>query len=245
MKNRQKIRKGLILVTFFLFPAVYYYLSPVLIIQAASEGKIGGSFIAFILLFISSLFLGRAYCGWICPAAGCMEAMFAARDKKVTKGNIVKWIIWFPWLATILYLLFIQVGFKEIDVLYKTQYGISVSNLPSFIVYLVILLSMIVLPGFVFGRRSFCHHICWMAPFMIIGRKLRNKFQWPALHLHSSSESCKGCTKCTKECPMSLPVEEMVKTHSIENSECILCGNCVDVCKFGAIKYGFFDAKSS
>ncbi|THB70092.1 MAG: 4Fe-4S binding protein, partial [Gammaproteobacteria bacterium] len=84
MKNRQKIRKGLILVTFFLFPAVYYYLSPVLIIQAASEGKIGGSFIAFILLFISSLFLGRAYCWWICPAAGCMEAMFAARDKKVT-----------------------------------------------------------------------------------------------------------------------------------------------------------------
>ena len=37
MKTRQKIRKGLILLSFFLFPAIFYYLSPVLIIQASSK----------------------------------------------------------------------------------------------------------------------------------------------------------------------------------------------------------------
>ena len=84
MKNRQKIRKASILVSFFLFPAIFYYLSPVLIIEASSKGIINGSFILFFLMFISSLFLGRAYCGWICPGAGCQEAIFPARDKKVT-----------------------------------------------------------------------------------------------------------------------------------------------------------------
>jgi len=93
MKTRQKIRKGIILLSFFLFPATFYYLSPVLIIQASARGIINGSFILFILMFISSLFLGRGYCGWVCPGAGCREAIFLARDKKVTKGDSIKWLI--------------------------------------------------------------------------------------------------------------------------------------------------------
>lgn len=38
---------------------------------------------------------------------------------------------------------------------------------------------------------------------------------------------------------MSLPVEEMVKENKMENSECILCGTCVDGCKSKAIGFGF------
>ena len=76
MQTRQKIRNGLILFSFFLFPAIFYYLSPVLIIQASSKGVINGSFILFVLMFISSLFVGRSYCGWVCPGAGCQEAIF-------------------------------------------------------------------------------------------------------------------------------------------------------------------------
>jgi len=93
MKVRQKLRKGMILFSFFLFPAIFYYLSPVVIIQASMNGIINGSFIMFLLLFMSALVLGRAYCGWICPGAGCQEAIFLARNKKVTKGDYIKWII--------------------------------------------------------------------------------------------------------------------------------------------------------
>lgn len=38
---------------------------------------------------------------------------------------------------------------------------------------------------------------------------------------------------------MSLPVESMVKQEKMENAECILCGNCVDVCESGVLKYSF------
>jgi len=71
MKTRQKIRKGIILFSFFLFPAVFYYLSPVLIIQASSKGIINGSFIVFSLLFIGSLsWAGAIAAGFVLlPAA--------------------------------------------------------------------------------------------------------------------------------------------------------------------------------
>ena len=94
MKARQKLRKGIILFSFFLFPVIFYYLSPVVIIRATLERIINGSFIIFLLMFISALILGRAYCGWVCPAAGCQEAIFLSRDKKITKGDFINRFEW-------------------------------------------------------------------------------------------------------------------------------------------------------
>ncbi len=104
MKTRQKIRKGIIFLSFFLFPATYYYLSPMLIVEASSRGIINGSFILFFLMFISALILGRGFCGWVCPGAGCQETLFLVRSKRITRGDYVKWLIWVPWISTIVIL---------------------------------------------------------------------------------------------------------------------------------------------
>jgi ferredoxin-type protein NapH len=237
MNKRQKIRRGIILFSFFLFPAIFYYLSPVLIIQASSKGIINGSFIVFTLMFFSSLLLGRGYCGWLCPGAGCQEAIFIARDKKVTGGDWLKWLIWVPWISSIVLLTIRSGGYQRIDFFYKTTHGLSVGSTQSLISYFVVLLLLIVLPAFVIGKRSFCHHLCWMAPFMITGRKIRNYFHWGSLQLKANPEICKQCHTCTQHCPMSLPVENMVNQGNMENTECILCGTCVDGCKQGAITY--------
>jgi polyferredoxin len=235
MRKRQKIRKGIILSAFFIFPAIFYYLSPVLIIQASSEGIINGSFIIFALLFFSSLFVGRAYCAWVCPGAGCQESMFMARDQKIKKGNFIKWIIWIPWIALIIYQAVKAGGYKHIDFFYQTTHGLSIGSINALITYFIVLIVLIVLPAFLVGRRSFCHHLCWMAPFMIIGRKIRNIFQWSSLQLVPNHEACKHCHTCTNNCPMSLPVEEMVSQNQMENAECILCGTCADGCSQSAI----------
>ncbi|MCP3922413.1 MAG: 4Fe-4S binding protein [Desulfobacterales bacterium] len=237
MKKRQKLRSGIILFSFFLFPAIFYYLSPVVIIRATLNGVVNGSFIVFVLLFISSLVLGRAYCGWVCPAGGCQEAIFLARDSKIKRGKLLKWVIWIPWIASIIYLAINAGGYKKIDFLYETTYGFSISNLQSSIVYFLVLLVLIVLPSFIFGKRSFCHHLCWMAEFMIIGRKIRNLFGWSSLKIIADKEKCDHCHTCINNCPMSLPVEVMVNDNKMENSDCILCGTCVDGCEYEAIKF--------
>lgn len=208
-----------------------------LIVQSSSKGIANASFVIFCHMFISSLFLGRGYCGWACPGAVCQEAIFLARDKKVTTGNCIKWLIWVPWIGSIVLLAIRSGGYHTIDFFYMTTPGLSAGNAQGLISYLVVLLLLIVMPAFVFGKRSFCHHLCWMAPFMIIGRKLRNHFRWASLQLRPAPDNCKHCHTCTKHCPMSLPVEEMVNRISMENPECILCGTCVDGCKQGAITY--------
>ena len=87
MARRQKIRKGLILISFLFFPITIYYLSPVLIVAGAAKGVVTGSFIVFGLMFLVALVLGRVFCGWVCPGAGLQEACFSVRDKEVKKGN--------------------------------------------------------------------------------------------------------------------------------------------------------------
>ena len=140
MKTRQKIRKGLILFSFFLFPAIFYYFSPVLIIQASSKGIINGSFILFLFLFISSLFLGRSFCSWFCPGAGCQESIFLARSKEVTRGDYIKWLIWVPWIGSIVILAIRSGGYSKIDFFYQTTYGLSIGNIQSLITYFFVLL---------------------------------------------------------------------------------------------------------
>lgn len=239
MNIRQKIRKGLILFTFLLFPGLFYYMSPYLIIEATKNGIINGSFIMFSLMFLSSLIFGRGFCGWLCPAAGCQEAIFAARSKRITKGNAIKWIIWIPWISAIVVLAFRNRGYDKIDFFYQTTYGFSIGNVSALIVYFIVLF-LIVAPAYIVGKRSFCHHLCWMAPFMILGRKINNISKWPSLRITASPERCGHCHTCTNNCPMSLPVEAMVGRGNMENTECVLCGTCVDGCQNNAIKYAFF-----
>lgn len=238
--KRQKIRLTIAVIMVFLFPLIYYYLSPYLIIMGATEGIIAGDVIAFAGLFLSSLFFGRAWCGWICPA-GATQELCAKVNKKSFNGkkrNLIKYFIWTPWIAIVI-IMFIQAGgAKTIDPLYQTWNGISIQDTASAIMFAAVA-GAIAIFALAAGKRAACHTICWMAPFMIIGRSIRNKFNWPSLQLAANKTRCTNCKTCSKNCSMSLDVNAMVQKESMENSECILCGKCVDLCPNGAIKYTF------
>jgi ferredoxin-type protein NapH len=238
--KRQRARRILLTLMVMLFPLIYYYFSPYLIIMGATEGVVSGSFIVFASMFIGSLFFGRIFCGWLCPAGGLQELCFKVNSKnfKGGKWNWTKYFIWVPWIA-IIGIMFVQAGgIAAIDLLYQTYYGISISDVQSLILFLIIagLFAGIALAA---GKRASCHTICWMAPFMIIGRKIRNAINLPSLRLVSNKEKCINCKLCDKKCPMSLKVNEMVQAENMENSECILCGSCVDSCPKGTIQYSF------
>jgi ferredoxin-type protein NapH len=116
---------------FLLFPIIYYYFSPYLIIMGASEGIIVGSFIAFLSMFVGALFLGRVFCGWICPAGATQELCFKinGNDFKGGKRNWIKYFIWVPWISVIA-LMFIQAGgVTAVDPFYQTFYGISIQDI--------------------------------------------------------------------------------------------------------------------
>jgi polyferredoxin len=183
--------------------------------------------------------VGRLWCGWACPAAGLGEACLGINNKPVGRRlRWVKWFIWAPWLILIAVLAARAGGYQRVDFYHLTESGISVDEPGKYIIYYIViaLFAGLAIGG---GRRAGCHAICWMAPFMILGRKLRNALNWPALRLQAETDRCIDCKRCTRSCPMSLDVNGMVQEGEMEDSECVLCGTCADVCPKDAIRYAF------
>ena len=48
-------------------------------------------------------------------------------------------------------------------------------------------------------------------------------------------ELCKGCTLCSRKCPVGAISGKVKNPHVIDTSKCIKCGVCISGCKFGAI----------
>lgn len=237
---RQRIRKALVILAFLSFPVTMNFLSPYVIIDGAMSGIVTGSLIMFGLMFISSLFLGRAWCGWVCPGGGMQEIVEPVNRRPVNgrKVDWIKWVIWIPWVSLIVWMVWQAGGFSGINFFHLTERGVSVDGPFKYIVYYIVV-GLFVGLAMLAGRRAGCHTICWMAPFMIIGRWIRNRFGWASLRLLPEKANCVNCKKCTTGCPMSLDVNQMVHVGTMENSECILCGSCVDVCTHGAIRFSF------
>ena len=239
---RQRIRRALLLLSLLLFPITLYYFSPALTIQSSAEGIISGSFIVFGLMLLVSLFLGRLWCGWACPAGALQELAMPINNNRAPRKRLrwIKWAIWVPWIGLIASMAIHAGGYTRVNPTYQIDGGLTLlqSDPPWFAVYYVIL-ALFVLPAVVLGRRSACHSVCWMAPFMILGRKARNALRWPALRLTADEEACTDCERCTRTCPMSLDVNNLIHRATMEHSDCILCGNCVDACPKDVIHYSF------
>lgn len=237
--KRQNIRLLLLILALLLFPVTLYYFSPYLCIQGAMQGVVAGSILVFAGQFLVSLFLGRAFCAYACPAGGMQACLRLAQDKPHKGGwhNLIKYFFWIPWVALLCWAL-LRSPSLTVDFLYETAHGISVAEPMAYVMYYGVIL-LILLSALLLGRRAFCHQFCWMAPFMVLGRKLSGLLRLPSLRLESMPARCTGCGNCTRKCPMSLPVQQMAASGNMEHSECILCGACVDGCPKGALYYRF------
>ena len=231
MKNKkQSTRKTFLLISLLLFPISLNYFSPYLIVSGAFEGVLVGSALMFLSFFIFSIFLGRFFCGYLCPAGGIQEVCTGINTKPTKPGlNWVKWGIWLPWFAAIIAGFISAGGIKKVDPLYLTESGISVAEPQAYFIYLTVVLLVLIL-ALTVGKRAFCHAGCWMAPFMIIGSELGERLNLTRLGLRKENEDCIACGACSKVCPMSLNVQKMVQTDKLYNRECILCSSCEGSC---------------
>ena len=236
---RQKIRKTLIFISFLLFPVTIWYFSPALIIQAASEHIMNGSFFVFTAMLVGSLFLGRVWCGWLCPAGGLQECAARCNDRPARQGqrDKIKFVIWIIWIVTVIVTFVLGKNRVTIDFFFMTDHGISVTGINNYVVYYGVLF-LLVLPVLFHGRRAACHYLCWMAPFMIIGSTVGRFLHLPQLHIEADPSACVSCGKCSRECPMGLDVPSMAEAGKTAScTECTLCGACVDACPKKVLKY--------
>ncbi len=233
----QKIRKPIVISTAVLFHLLlifHLFFSPVIIVFAAYNSIVNASFVAFALMFLLSFFFGRAYCGWFCPGCGVQEILsfFVRRKSKNSKAVYLKYLIFIIWFGAIATGYSIN-GIHRIDL----SFGMTDVTLIRKIILTLGAIILIVPLTLIFGKYASCKYICWQVPFMIIGAKIRDYFKLIGLHLKSDSTKCTSCNVCTANCPMNLNVMKNVKKGLMNDTECIMCGNCIDHCSQRAIKY--------
>ena len=230
----------MVISTFLLFPIIIFYFSPYLIILGALEGIASGSVVMFSLQFLFSLFFGRSLCGYICPLGGLQECLMLVNNKQVKNGkiNLLKFCFWIPWLISIIIIFSYGGGIKKFDFFFHTKYGVSLYEPITYMIYYGVVILVVTLSVKI-GKRAFCHYVCWMSPFMILGTKLSRKLKLPLLHLKIDKTKCLKCGLCSTKCPMSLNVQKLIEDEKMTNSECILCGECINTCKKDVIKYSW------
>ncbi len=244
MAIRQNIRLAILFLILITFPITLNYFSVFLIIEASSQGVMAFSFFFWTLFTATALFFGRAACGYICPLGAFQETKDRMAPKKLARIKYLKalkYIFAASWVSAIVYFAVAAGGYKAVNLLYNTESGVSVDSAQGWITYFSIVL-VVMVPAFFIGKRGFCHYFCPWGVLNIAGTKIKNFFRWPSLNLKAEQGKCKQCRTCDKGCPMSLEVSKSVQSGSMDNTECILCGTCVDNCTNGAIKYSWHRA---
>lgn len=240
MKKRQRLRYGLLILAFILFPITINYFSPYLSIMGPSQGIVNGSLIVFAGLFVLSLFFGRFWCGWLCPAGAAQEACAVVQPKQFKKKWLLftKYIVYAFWLTMVVLMFISAGGIMGVDFFFMTDKIISVSGPVNYIIYYGVLLLTFSFP-LIFGKRALCYMVCWMAPFMIAGQTISKVLRLPRLRIMANSDRCIDCKKCEQVCSKSLPVNSYVKQGEITNIECNKCFACVDICPSSTLKPTF------
>ncbi len=237
---RQKIRLALVYLALLLFPVTLNFFSPYVSIDAAMTGLVSGSVLVFAGMFVSGLFLGRAWCGWLCPMAGMAEigAQINKKPANVRRLTIVRYIIFAVWFGILLTCFILAGGLKGFNPLHLTENFVSVDEPMKFITYYLVLFTFFALNLWL-GKRGACHGICWMSPFMVGGYLTGRLVRLPQLRIKSEPAKCSDCKTCDGKCPMGVPVNAQAKAGFVKSLDCILCGQCVDACPNRVLSYGF------
>ena len=184
------------------------------------------------LAIISSVFLKKAFCGWVCPIGFLSEAVGSAGRKVLHwKGKLPKAVDW-P-LRSIKYLLLLffvwaiilQMSPEALAKFIDSPYN-RVSDIKMLKFFTepdsssLFILGSLVLFGFVIGG-FWCRYLC---PYGALTGfvSLLSPFK-----ITRTASACIDCDKCNHACPAHIPVAQLGRVHS---DECNACMECINVC---------------
>ena len=217
--------------------------------------------VVVVALLLLTLVFGRIYCSVICPL-GIFQDLLARIRRKKNKYSYSSEVRWLRYPVLVL---FVVAGVAGIGSLFQllapySAYGriatmlfqpvwelgnnvlaivaeradsyafYSVDtwmrSLPVFIIAAVTLVVLFILAWR--GGRTYCNTICPVGTIL----SFFARFSW--LKIHFDTDKCKNCSMCSKNCKAAC-ID--YKTHTVDYSRCVVCGNCIDSCKFGALRY--------
>lgn len=179
----------------------------------------------FLLGIIASFFLGRIYCGWLCPINTVMNAVTAIKKKLGIKKQRVPQVLTSPWIKSLVLILFIAAfAFSMIT-------GRAIPALPALFAAGVVLT--------IFFPEELWHR--YLCPY---GTILSLPARKAKLNMVIDQEKCDSCGICKKVCPAGA-VQVSNKVYSIKGNSCLVCLDCSTHCRQDAIAYMRYNPHSS
>lgn len=220
-----------------------------------------------VVMALLTLLFGRIYCSVVCPLGvfqDCVSHISGSRKGKKARFGFSKEIKWLRYGVLVLFIGALVAGVGAVVSLLApySSYGRMVQNLlsplaqwgnnalawlseraggysfatkevwikslPTFIVAALTFVAVVVLAWR--NGRTYCNTICPVGTFL----SFLSRFAMFRPMIDTSV--CKDCGSCGKRCKASC-ID--TKNHSIDHSRCVVCFDCLEDCKFGAIKYRF------
>lgn len=214
-------------------------------------------------LVVLTLLMGRIYCSVICPL-GIFQDIISWISGKTKKNRFrySKPLNWLRYGMLILFAVAFIAGIGSLVALLApySAYGRMVSNLlspiylwgnnllayfaeqaDSYTFYstevwikggatlIVAIITLVILMVLAWKNgRTYCNTICPVGT--VLGFLSRFSILKPVI----DTDKCNGCGLCARNCKASC-IDS--KNHAIDYSRCVVCLDCIDKCKQGAIKY--------
>ena len=217
--------------------------------------------VVLLILLLLTLVFGRIYCSVICPL-GVMQDLMASVRRKKNRYSYSPAVSWLRYLMLAVMVVAIAAGIGSLVALLApySSFGriathllqplyMGVNNvlaalaeradsyafysvdvwlrtLPTLIIAAVTFVVLFILAWR--NGRTYCNTICPVGT--VLGFVAR--FSW--LKVRFDADKCRNCSLCSKNCKASC-ID--YKTHTVDYSRCVACGNCVEKCKFGVLRY--------
>lgn len=213
-------------------------LCPLSFAELGNFGVFGPSAVFWAAVFALVFVFGRALCGWACvytPVQEQASTVLTALGKAPARKKLGrKWIIYV--LTAIFWTTFAVNVYRSLHKLsFGWNNGLDVGTHWLFFSGLLTIFPITMFLTHHLGSRFFCKYLCPLGGTMSLYSKLG------LLRMKLAPEKCVDCGLCDRNCQMSVPISRYVaaKSSSIRDGNCIVCGDCADVCAKDAISFGF------
>lgn len=180
---------------------------------------------------ILALFLGRVFCGWICPIHFLSEledrVLRLLRLRRRDLWRLPRLVFWFALVGELLLAMVLGAPIF----VFLSPPGLVGREIMMAVFFHTLALEgvviLIVLTMNLFTRRFFCRYLCPLGALLaFLGARRR-------LVVMQEGEKCKQCGLCDQACPLGLAPSQGEGLSPY----CWNCGECVDACRLKALHF--------